>query len=56
MGLGLALLVGLGLQFGSGVFTKDINVKYIITLGVPVFILSFNLAATVDLIYFLSLL
>ncbi|GKA58920.1 DETOXIFICATION 43-like protein [Tanacetum coccineum] len=35
MGLGLALLVGLGLQFGSGVFTKDINVKHIITIGIP---------------------
>lgn len=35
MGLGLALLVGLGLQFGSGVFTKDINVKHIIAIGVP---------------------
>lgn len=36
MGIGLALLVGLGLQFGSGVFTKDINVKHIITIAVPV--------------------
>ncbi|KAJ0623134.1 putative multi antimicrobial extrusion protein [Helianthus annuus] len=35
MGLGLALLVGLGLHFGSGVFTKDINVIHIITIGVP---------------------
>ncbi|XP_076918516.1 protein DETOXIFICATION 42-like isoform X2 [Bidens hawaiensis] len=35
MGLGLALLVGLGLHFGSGVFTKDISVKHIITIGVP---------------------
>lgn len=35
MGLGLALLVGLGLQFGSGVFTKDINVKHAIMIGVP---------------------
>ncbi|PWA61979.1 MATE efflux family protein [Artemisia annua] len=35
MGLGLALLVGLGLQFGSGVFTKDTNVKHIITIGIP---------------------
>ncbi|KAL7618727.1 hypothetical protein Lser_V15G03967 [Lactuca serriola] len=35
MGLGMALLVGLGLQFGSGVFTKDINVKHIIAIGVP---------------------
>nr|XP_043610577.1 protein DETOXIFICATION 43-like [Erigeron canadensis]XP_043610578.1 protein DETOXIFICATION 43-like [Erigeron canadensis] len=35
MGLGLALLVGLGLHFGSGVFTRDINVRHIITIGVP---------------------
>ncbi|XP_076917763.1 protein DETOXIFICATION 42-like [Bidens hawaiensis] len=35
MGLGLALLVGLGLHFGSGVFTKDINVQHIITIGIP---------------------
>ena len=42
MGLGLALLVGLGLQFGSGVFTKDINVKYIITIGIPVCIQPFS--------------
>ncbi|KAI3739960.1 hypothetical protein L2E82_30374 [Cichorium intybus] len=35
MGLGLALLVGLGLEFGSGVFTKDINVKHMIAIGVP---------------------
>ncbi|KAD5802842.1 hypothetical protein E3N88_14202 [Mikania micrantha] len=35
MGLGLALLVGFGLQFGSGVFTQDINVKHIIAIGVP---------------------
>ncbi|PWA43552.1 MATE efflux family protein [Artemisia annua] len=35
MGLGLALLVGLGLQFGSGVFTKDIHVRHIITIGIP---------------------
>ncbi|CAI9269783.1 unnamed protein product [Lactuca saligna] len=35
MGLGMALLVGIGLQFGSGVFTKDINVKHIIAIGVP---------------------
>ncbi|KAL9993698.1 putative multi antimicrobial extrusion protein [Helianthus debilis subsp. tardiflorus] len=27
MGLGLALLVGLGLHYGSRVFTKDINVN-----------------------------
>lgn len=38
MGLGVALLVGVGLQFGSGVFTKDINVKHIISIGVLVYI------------------
>ncbi|GKA58919.1 DETOXIFICATION 43-like protein, partial [Tanacetum coccineum] len=35
LGLGVALLIGLGLQFGSGVFTKDINVQQIISIGVP---------------------
>ncbi|XP_076917761.1 protein DETOXIFICATION 42-like [Bidens hawaiensis] len=35
MGLAVTLLIGLGLQFGSGVFTKDINVKHIISIGVP---------------------
>ncbi|KAL8262418.1 hypothetical protein R6Q59_023767 [Mikania micrantha] len=35
MGLGVTLFIGLGLRFGSGVFTKDINVKHIITIGVP---------------------
>ncbi|KAK9050124.1 hypothetical protein SSX86_030906 [Deinandra increscens subsp. villosa] len=35
MGAGLGLFIGLGLQFGSGVFTKDINVKHIITIGLP---------------------
>nr|XP_043611383.1 protein DETOXIFICATION 43-like isoform X2 [Erigeron canadensis] len=35
MGLLLALLVGLGLQFGSKMFTNDIHVKHIITIGIP---------------------
>ncbi|XP_076917762.1 protein DETOXIFICATION 43-like [Bidens hawaiensis] len=35
MGVGLGVFIGLGLQFGSGVFTKDINVKHIITIGLP---------------------
>nr|GEW45218.1 protein DETOXIFICATION 43-like [Tanacetum cinerariifolium] len=35
LGLGVALLIGLGLQFGSGVFTKDINVQQTISIGVP---------------------
>ncbi|MFS7905968.1 hypothetical protein Hanom_Chr01g00053891 [Helianthus anomalus] len=38
LGLGVTLLIGLGLQFGSGVFTKDINVKHIITMGVPILV------------------
>ncbi|PWA37674.1 MATE efflux family protein [Artemisia annua] len=35
LGLGVALLIGFGMQFGSGVFTKDINVHRIISIGVP---------------------
>ncbi|KAI3826952.1 hypothetical protein L1987_01012 [Smallanthus sonchifolius] len=38
MGLGVTLLIGLGLQFGSSVFTKDINVKHIITIGIPILV------------------
>lgn len=38
MGLGVALLIGLGLEFGSGVFSKDISVKHIISIGLPVLI------------------
>ncbi|KAL0429267.1 UNVERIFIED_CONTAM: protein DETOXIFICATION 43 [Sesamum radiatum] len=34
-GLGLALLVGLGLQFGSGIFTKDKHVIHVIAIGIP---------------------
>ncbi|KAK4476379.1 hypothetical protein RD792_015530 [Penstemon davidsonii] len=35
LGLGLAVLVGLGLEFGSGVFSKDKNVIYMISIGIP---------------------
>ncbi|KAL2251218.1 UNVERIFIED_CONTAM: Protein DETOXIFICATION 43 [Sesamum indicum] len=35
MGLGLALVVGLGLQFGSGIFSKDKSVIHIIAIGIP---------------------
>ncbi|XP_051151765.1 protein DETOXIFICATION 43 [Andrographis paniculata] len=35
LGLGLALLVGLGLNFGSGIFTKDKNVIRMIAIGIP---------------------
>ncbi|KAJ9685712.1 hypothetical protein PVL29_017662 [Vitis rotundifolia] len=35
LGLGLALLVGVGLKFGSGVFTKDPNVLEFISISIP---------------------
>lgn len=33
LGLGLSLVVGLGLQFGSVVFTQDKHVLHLITIG-----------------------
>lgn len=36
LGLGLALVVGIGLQFGSGIFSKDKNVLHIVSIGIPV--------------------
>lgn len=50
MGLAVTLLIGLGLQFGSGVFTKDINVKHIISIGVPVNILSIRVSIIIIMI------
>ncbi|KAH6784889.1 MATE efflux family protein [Perilla frutescens var. hirtella] len=35
LGVGLAVLVGVGLQFGSGIFSKDKNVIHIIAIGIP---------------------
>ncbi|GER27694.1 MATE efflux family protein [Striga asiatica] len=35
LGLGLAVFVGLGLQFGSGIFTSDRNVIHVIAIGIP---------------------
>ncbi|KAL7120551.1 hypothetical protein ACP275_02G128900 [Erythranthe tilingii] len=35
LGLGLAVFVGVGLQFGSGIFSKDKNVIHMIAIGVP---------------------
>lgn len=40
LGLGLSLVVGLGLQFGSVAFSKDKHVLHLITIGVPVSIYS----------------
>lgn len=36
LGLGLAVVVGVGLRFGSSVFSKDVNVQHIIFVGIPV--------------------
>ncbi|OMO69771.1 Multi antimicrobial extrusion protein [Corchorus capsularis] len=35
LGVGLAVFVGVGLYFGSGIFTKDAKVVHIISIGVP---------------------
>ncbi|KAG6408594.1 hypothetical protein SASPL_131612 [Salvia splendens] len=35
LGIGLAVLVGVGLQFGSGIFTKDKSVIHMIAIGIP---------------------
>ncbi|KAL9226448.1 hypothetical protein vseg_002261 [Gypsophila vaccaria] len=35
LGLGLAVVVGAGLQFGDRVFTTDVNVLHYISIGVP---------------------
>lgn len=36
LSLGLALVVGLGLQYGAVVFTRDKHVLEIIAIGIPV--------------------
>ncbi|KAD6119713.1 hypothetical protein E3N88_10984 [Mikania micrantha] len=38
LGLVLSFIVGVGLSFASGVFTKDIKVLQIMTLGIPVLV------------------
>ncbi|KAL6957543.1 Protein DETOXIFICATION 43 [Sarracenia purpurea var. burkii] len=35
LGMGLTVVVGLGLQFGSGIFSKDKNVIHLINIGIP---------------------
>ncbi|XP_050212139.1 protein DETOXIFICATION 43-like [Mercurialis annua] len=35
LGLGLSVVVGVGLQYGAGIFSKDPNVLHIISLGIP---------------------
>ena len=36
LGLGLAVVVGLGLHFGDIIFSKDLNVLHFIAIGIPV--------------------
>ncbi|KAF8403821.1 hypothetical protein HHK36_011927 [Tetracentron sinense] len=35
LGLGLSIVLGVGMQFGSRMFTKDINVLNLIKIGIP---------------------
>ncbi|KAK6933796.1 Multi antimicrobial extrusion protein [Dillenia turbinata] len=35
LGLGLTVFVGVAMHFGSGVFSKDINVLHLISIGIP---------------------
>ncbi|XP_022759439.1 protein DETOXIFICATION 43-like [Durio zibethinus] len=35
LGVGLAVVVGVGLYFGSGIFSKDASVLHLISIGVP---------------------
>ncbi|KAF3437901.1 hypothetical protein FNV43_RR20657 [Rhamnella rubrinervis] len=35
LGIALALLVGVGLYFGAGVFSRDVNVLHLIKIGLP---------------------
>lgn len=36
LGIGLTLLVGVGLYFGAGIFSRDVNVLHLIRIGLPV--------------------
>ncbi|KAI4323405.1 hypothetical protein L6164_023015 [Bauhinia variegata] len=35
LGLGLSLLVGVGLYFGAGIFSKNVDVLHLIKIGIP---------------------
>ncbi|KAF5445878.1 hypothetical protein F2P56_031554 [Juglans regia] len=35
LGVGLALIVGIGLYFGAGIFSRDVNVLHLIKIGLP---------------------
>lgn len=36
LGVALAVLLGVGLQFGARLFTKDVGVLHLISIGIPV--------------------
>jgi hypothetical protein len=36
LGTGLALVVGIGLYYGAGIFSRDVNVLHLIKIGLPV--------------------
>ena len=42
LGVGLSLVVGIGLYFGAGVFSKSVLVVHLIRIGVPVYLLFNN--------------
>lgn len=42
LGLILAVFLGVGLHFGARLFTKDVNVLHLISIGIPVPFLSKN--------------
>lgn len=39
LGVGLSLVVGVGLYFGAGIFSRDVNVLHLIKIGLPVCLL-----------------
>ncbi|CAL5374202.1 unnamed protein product [Camellia sinensis] len=45
LGLRLTVVVGLRLQFGSGIFTKDKNVVHLISIGIPVLVSVVSIAS-----------
>ncbi|KAI4333138.1 hypothetical protein L6164_017979 [Bauhinia variegata] len=38
LGIGLSLVVGIGLYFGAGIFSKNVHVLHLIKIGIPVMV------------------
>ncbi|THU71034.1 hypothetical protein C4D60_Mb08t31270 [Musa balbisiana] len=49
LGIGLTVTLGVGVQFGSGIFTKDMNVQRIIHKGLPVVVASISIPCLIYL-------